>query len=173
MRRSIVAAVLALAATGCGGPAVNDVPDPSGSATAASASPGAVAAAYSQALFSGGYDRAESYVRPSDQGLLKVLFAGMAQSSVRATGLGVGAVHTQAGSGTVVLIGKMCSSAPVPKGAAGNPHPHEKCTENKNPVSTDPAFKVSVCEDSGKWYVCFPEFDRAAQAAHSGAPVEK
>jgi hypothetical protein len=126
-----------------------------------------VARAYSTALFSGQFDRAATFVLPRDRGILKVLFAGMSQSSVRADRLGIGAVHTKSGSGTVVLTGKMCSSGVVPKGATVSPRQHENCVENNKPKSTDPAFNVSVCEASGKWYVCFPGFDKATHTTPS------
>ncbi|MDQ0931448.1 hypothetical protein QFZ49_001355 [Streptomyces turgidiscabies] len=164
---SVASALLALAGTGCSSPGTSATPDPSGPATGVTATaPGPVAKAYSTALFSGQFDRAATFVRPTDRGILKVLFAGMSQSSVRADGLGIGAVHTKSTSGTVVLTGKMCSSGTVPKGATVSPHQNENCVENNKPNSTDPAFNVSVCKTSGKWYVCFPGFDKAA---HPGA----
>ncbi|WP_143664898.1 hypothetical protein [Streptomyces sp. TLI_55] len=125
-----------------------------------------MAVQYSTDLFSGRFAEASSLVLPRERGVLKVLFTGMTGSSVRSQNLGVGSVHTKDDSGTVVLTGKMCSSPVIPKGATVAPHTNEKCVENHRKDSSDPAFKVAVCKNSGEWYVCFPKFD---EAVHNGS----
>ncbi|MEU8469257.1 hypothetical protein AB0F30_15290 [Streptomyces sp. NPDC029006] len=123
--------------------------------------PGAVAVQYSTALFSGRFPRAASFVLPRQRGVLKVLFTGMNNSSVRAQGIGLGSVRVKADSATVVLTGKMCSSGVIPKGATVRPRQNEKCVSNHRRDTSDPAFHVTACKYSGKWYVCFPKFDEA------------
>ncbi|MFF8727699.1 hypothetical protein ACF073_14580 [Streptomyces sp. NPDC015171] len=129
-----------------------------------------MAVQYSTALFSGQFTRAASFVLPRERGVLKVLFTGMNNSSVRAQGLGVGAVQVKGDSGNVVLTGKMCSSGVIPTGATVDPHHNEKCIVNHRRDTSDPAFLVAVCKSSAKWYVCFPKFDRAmGQGSASGS----
>lgn len=164
-------AALALGVTGC---ATGDgsTATPSPTAGPRPTRPGAVALEYSDSLFSGRFDRASSLVLPRERGVMKVLFTGMTQSSVRAQGLGVGSVHTKADTGTVVLTGKMCSSPVIPKGSTVSPHSNEKCVENHQRDGSNPAFLVTLCRSSGKWYVCFPKFDEAVKkgsASSSGS----
>ncbi|MEW2301903.1 hypothetical protein AB0958_18350 [Streptomyces sp. NPDC006655] len=152
---------LLLAATGCSTGSTGTPGAPGSAADTTVTDPGPVAVEYTTAVFASQFDRASSFVLPRERGVLKVLFAGMTSSSVRAQNLGIGSVHTKKSSGTVVLTGKMCSSGVTPKTATISPHKNEKCVENHSHDSSDPAFKVAVCRASGKWYVCFPKFDEA------------
>ncbi|UXY27190.1 hypothetical protein [Streptomyces sp. HUAS TT20] len=158
-------AALVLAATGCSSGATA-TGTPGTAVDTKGMDPGTVAVQYSTALFSGQFDRASSFVLPRERGVLKVLFTGMNNSSVRAKDLGVGSVKAKADSATVVLTGKMCSSGVIPKGATVKPRQNEKCVENHRRDTSDPAFKLAACKSSGKWYVCFPKFD---EAMHQGS----
>ncbi|GAA3121244.1 hypothetical protein GCM10010521_05710 [Streptomyces rameus] len=169
-------AALVLAATGCSSGSAGTGAAPGAAADTKGMDPGTVAVQYSTALFSGQFTRASSFVLPRERGVLKVLFTGMNNSSVRAQDLAVGAVDVKAGSGSVVLTGKMCSSGVIPKGATVKPRQNEKCVANHRRDSPDPAFHVAVCKSSGKWFVCFPKFDEAmrrgsaATSSGSAAP---
>ncbi|MFF1407601.1 hypothetical protein [Streptomyces sp. NPDC058294] len=166
---------MVLAATGCSSEAAGTPDAPGGTVDTKGMGPGAVAVQYSTALFSGRFPRAASFVLPRQRGVLKVLFTGMNNSSVRAQGLGLGSVHVKADSATVVLTGRMCSSGVIPKGATVRPRQNEKCVSNHRRDTSDPAFHVTACKSSGKWYVCFPKFDEAmrqgsASTATKAAP---
>ncbi|WEO97797.1 hypothetical protein A6P39_029380 [Streptomyces sp. FXJ1.172] len=166
---ALLLAALALTATGCSSGTTATPGTPAAAADVKLTDPGTVAVRYSTALFSAQFDRASAYVLPRERGVLKVLFTGMTGSSVRAENLGVGSVATKADSATVVLTGRMCSAPVVPKGATVDPRKHEKCVENRRRDSDDPAFKVAVCNNSGKWYVCFPMFEEAIQRGSQGS----
>ncbi|WP_163010788.1 hypothetical protein [Streptomyces dangxiongensis] len=172
-------AALVLAATGCSSGTTGTTGTPGTPGTPGAAAdtkgmdPGTVAVQYSTALFSGQFTRASSFVLPRERGVLKVLFTGMTNSSVRAQDLAVGAVDVGAGSGSVVLTGKMCSSGVIPKGATVQPRQNEKCVTNHRRDTSDPAFHVAVCKTSGKWYVCFPRFDEAMRKGSASTSTGK
>ncbi|QHA04291.1 hypothetical protein GQF42_14235 [Streptomyces broussonetiae] len=166
---ALLLAALALTATGCSSGTTATPGTPAAAADVKLTDPGTVAVQYSTALFSAQFERASAYVLPRERGVLKVLFTGMTSSSVRAENLGVGSVATKADSATVVMTGRMCSAPVVPKGATVDPRKHEKCIENHQRDSSDPAFKVAVCKNSGKWYVCFPKFEEAMQNGSQGS----
>ncbi|MGW4446994.1 hypothetical protein [Streptomyces sp. NPDC004682] len=163
---------LLVAATGCS--ASTGTPGAYGAADATlRKDPGSVALHYSTALFSGRFGTASSFVLPRERGVLKVLFTGMTSSSVRSRKLAIGSVHTKGATGTIVLTGEICSSGVIPKGATIAPHHNEKCVENHQPDSKNPAFRVAVCRDSEKWYVCFPKFDAVIGRGTSSATTQQ
>ncbi|MFC1439576.1 hypothetical protein ABUW04_15060 [Streptacidiphilus sp. N1-10] len=129
----------------------------SGSAAAGAPQlPGAVALAYTEYLFTGNLNQASSLVLPSDRNIIKVLFAGLGAGSFRTQNLAVGSVATKGGAATVILTGEICSSGPVSKNGTNTARPNQKCQDNKDPKSANPAFRVSLCDSAHTWYVCFP-----------------
>lgn len=178
--RALIASVLLAASAGCASAAVAPGVAASGAgpfsavssgavSSSAAQLPGAVALAYTKYLFTGNFTRANALVLPGDRNIIEVLFAGLGAGSFRTQNLAVGSVATRSDAATVILTGKICSSGPVPKNGTSTPRSNEKCQENKDPNSANPAFRVSLCNSAHTWYVCFPRPSSGGAGDASGA----
>lgn len=109
-------------------------------------SPSEVAVAYTQAIASGDWSAARSYVAKDDQDTFRILSDAGEDVQTRGEDLSAGNESVDGREATVIILGRLCSTPPDEA---------EQCVDNEHPASENPIFIVHLINNEG-WEVHFP-----------------